>query len=167
MAKFIHNTPSNFPESLFVLISSLEPLPLSLTHPPSKKRFPSNMLLVFEKELVAILNIGIFEWQSKPISMEKLFSYFLSHTDQNISLSFYINIAHSSIWGGLRSIFEDLFCIVSQYINNTFCGIVFQSGLSFEGQKEAFGTICLMMKTKQTMIWGRWMGYCEWILLWN
>jgi len=53
------------------------------------------------------------------------------------------------------SIFEDLFCIVFQYINNTFRGSVFQSRLSFEGQKEAFGIVCPMMKTKQTMIQGR------------
>ena len=92
------------------------------------------------------------------ISVEKLFSYFWSHTNHNISLSFYINIAHSSIWGGLRSIFEDFFRIVFQYINNTLCGLVFQFGLSFEGQKEAFGTVCKMMKTKQTMIRGRWWG---------
>ena len=82
-----------------------------------------------------ILNISYF-WRL--ISVERLFSYFWSHTDHNISLSFYINIAHSSIWGGLRSIFEDFFRIVFQYINNTFCGSVFQVGLSFEGQKEAF-----------------------------
>ena len=92
------------------------------------------------------------------MSVEELFSYFWSHTDHNISLTFYINIAHSSIWGGLRSIFEDLFRIVFQYINNTFRGSVFQSRLSFEGQKEAFGIVCPMMKAKQTMIQGRWWG---------